>query len=1592
MKATSGDAGGLMGGDKGSQINYCYSTATVWGHNGTVGGLAARVDGSTISYSYATGNVSGDSPGTAGSAGGLVGTSYTQTVIKHCYATGTVSGKQHQGGLVGTIGDTTVDNTNFWNTDSYAYAFGHTSSGIVGSPTGLTTEQMKSAANFSNKGWDISNTGGSSAIWRIYDGDTYPLLRSFLKSTTITAGSASRVYDGSTTTNVSHTVSPGADGSLIQGTQLVANTAKDVGTYTSSAYTGIYSSQQGYDISFVSDTVVITPAELTVTAADNKVYDGTDAATISGSNFSGLVSGDTVTLAGTFADKNVGNGKTVNYSNSLSGADAGNYVLDIGTGATTADITPAVLTVGGTTTASDKVYNGTTTATVSGGTITGVIAGDTVILDQTGDFSDKKAGTNKTVTYTNSLTGSDAGNYKADVTTGTITANITRAELTIGGTTTAENKVYDGTTDATVSGGTITGIIAGDAVTLSQTGDFDTKNAGTDKTVTYTNTLTGSDAGNYKVDVAGAGGTATASITPATISVTGITASDKVYDGTTNAVLSGGTLTGLIAGDTVTSSQTGDFADKNAGTDKTVTYTTSISGSSAGNYKLDTATGTTTADITAKEITVTGAVAANKTYDGTTVAAITGGSLTGVISGDDVTLLSTGSFDNKNTGTGKTVTYALGGTDGGNYQANTTATADITAAELTIGGTTTAENKVYDGTTTATLSGGTITGIIAGDAVALSQTGDFDTKNAGTDKTVTYTNTLLGSDAGNYVLNAAGGGTTTASITPASLTVTGTCADNKVYDGTTDAVLSGGTLTGLIAGDTVTLSQTGDFADKNAGTDKTVTYTTSISGSGAGNYKLDTATGTTTADISAKEITVTGAVAANKNYDGNTTATITGGSLTGVISGDDVTLLSTGSFDNKNIGNGKTVTYAMDGTDSGNYRIISTTTADILTAMLQVIGADDKVYDGTTDATVSSSNLSGLAAGDDVFLSGTFADKNVGSDIAVTYGTTLLGSDAGNYSLAVSSGSTTADITPKTLTVTGTTAADKVYDGTTDAVLSGGILSGLISGESVTLSQSGCFADKNAGKDKTVAYTCSISGTEAGNYTLESTGTTLADITPKTLTVTGGTAADKTYDGTTEAFVSGGTYSGVIAGDSVRLLQTGTFTSKNAGENKTVRYTNSFAGFDAGNYKPSQTTGTATADITPAIVTITGTTATDKVYDGTTEASLSSQSITGLIAGDSVTLTQSGTFADKNVGNNITVTYTNSLSGASAGNYVLGVAGGTAAADITPAALTVTGTTAADKVYDGTTDVLLSGGTLSGLVAGDNVLLSQTGAFADKNAGQDKTVTCTRSISGTDAGNYILDSVGTTFADITAKTLTVTGGTAADKIYDGTTGATISGGTFSGLIAGDSATLLQTGTFADKNAGTGKTVTYTNSFTGIDGANYVADQATGTSTADITPATLTITANNDGRTAGGSPYQGGNGVVYDGFVNNESTSVLSGALTFGGSSQGASATGRYTIRPNGLLASNYAINYVDGTLTIHSNEPYTAAVMTADQTSGTLRSPSALTIRDKADPDQIAARVSTADNPAGSIQGAYSLTIIDGGLRLPDELAGVKRN
>src|SRR5439155_3387025 len=113
---------------------------------------------------------------------------------------------------------------------------------------------------------------------------------------------------------------------------------------------------------------------------------------------------------------------------------------------------------------------------------------------------------------------------------------------------------------------------------------------------------------------------------------------------------------------------------------------------------------------------------------------------------------------------------------------------------------------------------------------------------------------------------------------------------------------------------------------------------------------------------------------------------------------------------------------------------------------------------------------------------------------------------------------TTADITVRALLVTAA-GVNKGYDGTSTATVT--LSDNRVAGDTLSRSYtSASFADKNVGTAKTVSVSgIAISGTDAPNYTFNTTASTTADITARSLVVSA-TGVNKVYDGSTNATVT----------------------------------------------------------------------------------------------------------------------------------------------------------------------------------------------------------------------------------------------------------------------------------------------------------------------------------------------------------------------------------------------------------------------------------------------------------------------------------------
>ncbi len=589
------------------------------------------------------------------------------------------------------------------------------------------------------------------------------------------------------------------------------------------------------------------------------------------------------------------------------------------------------------------------------------------------------------------------------------------------------------------------------------------------------------------------------------------------------------------------------------------------------------------------------------------------------------------------------------------------------------------------------------------------------------------------------------------------------------------------------------------------------------------------------------------------------------------------------------------------------------------------------------------------------------------------------------YAVSSSIASGTLTVNQKALTYSGT-AVTRDYDGTRDATVTDAI-SGKVVGDTVTVASTGAqFDTKDAGTGtKTVAVSgVGISGTDSGNYSIASTSTVSgATIGKKAVTL----SASKTYDGTTDLTGYVTLATGVSSGSSIETLSYTGAMASDAHVATTGKYINAITLTDAtdssgglaSNYRlPTLNAANAAVTINAKALTSTANiTAVAKTYDGTLAATDSSVSgsVLGAVSGDTISLDTSSltlAYSDAHVA---TVNKTISASGSTSfsidssthaslasdysftGPSIAAAAGTITAATLTPT-LTNTGIT---KTYDGNTAApngFAPSWSVSGLVSGDTAasLNSAGAAYDSPNVANASKVTVSglgiASISGSRNSavtDYALSATSKDVAaTITAKSLSMSGLTAANKTYDGMDGASISNwGAVSTGVGSETLTLNHgTAAFNNVNAGT-RTVSATG-YSLADGSggglasNYQLSSTTATTTATIAKATLTVTANNDAKFVTQSDSAGYNGVSYSGFVHGETSSVLGGSALVARSNSGVNAAGSYSgvldASGSSLSASNYQFSYVAGSYTIVPSNQLLVRVANGSQAYGTAAS------------------------------------------------------
>jgi len=538
---------------------------------------------------------------------------------------------------------------------SYAYTLSTpllTGDALTGALTRVAGETVGPYAinqgTLTNANYDITYVGNNFTITK--------------KALTITATPGqTKVYGAADPSSYAYILStPLLTGDALTGA-LTRVTGETVGPYAINQGT---LTNANYDITYVGNNFTITKKALTITATpgQTKVYGAVDPSSYAYTLSSPLLTGDALTGALTRVA-----GETVGpYAINQGTLTNANYDITYVGNNFTITKKPITITVDA---GQTKVYGTANPLTYTYGvspSLTGLALLNGTLTRASGETVGTYA------IEQNDLTTANNPNYTITYVGNNFT--ITKSALTITATP-GQTKVYGAADPFSYAYTLSTPLFGSDALTGTLTRAVgETVGPYAINQGTLTNP-------NYDITYVGNNFT----ITPAALSITGITGANKTYDGTTNATINGtASYVGLVpsdAGLTVAGTPSFNFNNKNVGISKPITVTGFASPSA--NYTLTQPTGLT-GDITPKTAIIN-AVANNKQYDGTTTAIVNLSSPSFITS--DIVTINYGSatFDTKEIGTNKTVTVTginLGSIDAPNYVlASTIATAlaDITA-------------------------------------------------------------------------------------------------------------------------------------------------------------------------------------------------------------------------------------------------------------------------------------------------------------------------------------------------------------------------------------------------------------------------------------------------------------------------------------------------------------------------------------------------------------------------------------------------------------------------------------------------------------------------------------------------------------------------------------------------------------------------------------------------------------------------------------------------------------------------------------------------------------------------------------------------
>ena len=250
--------------------------------------------------------------------------------------------------------------------------------------------------------------------------------------------------------------------------------------------------------------------------------------------------------------------------------------------------------------------------------------------------------------------------------------------------------------------------------------------------------------------------------------------------------------------------------------------------------------------------------------------------------------------------------------------------------------------------------------------------------------------------------------------------------------------------------------------------------------------------------------------------------------------------------------------------------------------------------------------------------------------------TTITASQSGDASYSAATPVTQSlVVNPKSLTVSGAVAQNKVYDGNNTASITGASLVGVVGSDVVTLTSAGTFNSVNVGTGIGITPNFSIAGAQSGNYTLTQPSGLSANITQASQTITFGTLAAVSYGGAnfnltatassglTVSYSSSNTAVATISGNTVTIVGVGTttITASQAGNTNYAAATNVTQTLTVNQASQTITFGAlANKTITDAPYTITAT-----ASSGLTVSFSSSNTAVATVSGNTITIVGAGT-------------------------------------------------------------------------------------------------------------------------------------------------------------------------------------------------------------------------------------------------------------------------------------------------------------------------------------------------------------------------------